>query len=74
MVYMNTTNKEAKEPVYKEDNTLIEYSSLYSMINEYNSLEQPFKQAYMTKLTEWYMREKDNLYLKKNKEVNNELI
>jgi hypothetical protein len=22
----------------------------------------------MTKLTEWYMREKDNLYLKKNKD------
>jgi hypothetical protein len=65
---MNTTNKESKEPVYKEDNTLIEYSSLYSMINEYNSLEQPFKELYMTKLTEWYMREKDNLYLKKNKD------
>ena len=65
---MNTTNKEAKEAVYKEDNTLIEYSSLYSMINEYNSLEQAYKEAYMIKLTEWYMREKDNLYLKKNKD------
>ena len=74
MVYMNTTNKEAKEPVYKEDNTIIEYSSLYSMINEYNSLEQPFKELYMTKLTEWYMREKDNLNLKKNKEANNKEI
>ena len=51
---MNTTNTENKEPVYKQDNKLIEYSSLYSMINEYNSLEQPFKQAYMSKLTEWY--------------------
>jgi hypothetical protein len=71
---MNTTNKEAKEPVYKEDNTIIEYSSLYSMINEYNSLEQPFKELYMTKLTEWYMREKDNLNLKKNKEANNKEI
>jgi len=70
MVYMNTTNKESKEPVYKEDNTLIEYSSLYSMINEYNLLEQAYKEAYMIKLTEWYMREKDNLYLKKNKELN----
>jgi len=65
---MNTTNKESKEPVYKEDNAQYEYSNLYSMINEYNSLEQPFKEAYMTKLTEWYMREKDNLYLKKNKD------
>jgi len=71
---MNTTNTENKEPVYKEDNKLIEYSSLYSMINEYNSLEQPFKQAYMSKLTEWYMRERDNLNLKKNKEANNQLI
>ena len=65
---MNTTNKEPKEAVYKEDNTLIKYSSLYSMINEYNSLEQAYKEAYMIKLTEWYMREKDNLYLKKNKD------
>ena len=71
---MNTTNTENKEPVYKQDNKLIEYSSLYSMINEYNSLEQPFKQAYMSKLTEWYMRERDNLNLKKNKEANNQLI
>jgi hypothetical protein len=71
---MNTTNKEAKESVYKEDNTLIKYSSLYTMINEYNSLEQPFKELYMTKLTEWYMREKDNLNLKKNKELNNKEI
>lgn len=71
---MNITNKENKEPVYKQDNKLIEYSSLYSMINEYNSLEQPFKQAYMSKLTEWYMRERDNLNLKKNKEVNNTWI
>ena len=68
---MNIINKESKEPVYKEDNAQYEYSSLYSMINEYNSLEQPFKELYMTKLTEWYMREKDNLYLKKNKEANN---
>jgi hypothetical protein len=68
MVYMNTTNKEAKEPVYKEDNAINEYSSLYSMINEYNSLEQAYKEAYMIKLTEWYMREKDNLNLKKNKD------
>lgn len=68
---MNTTNKESKESVYKEDNTLVEYSSLYSMINEYNSLEQAYKEAYMIKLTEWYMREKDNLNLKKNKELNN---
>lgn len=71
MVYMNTTNKESKESVYNEDNTLVEYSSLYSMINEYNSLEQAYKEAYMIKLTEWYMREKDNLNLKKNKELNN---
>lgn len=71
---MNTTNTENKEPAYKEDNKLIEYSSLYSMINEYNSLEQPFKQAYMSKLTEWYMRERDNLNLKKNKEANNTWI
>jgi hypothetical protein len=68
---MNTINKETKEDVYKEDNTLVEYSSLYSMINEYNSLEQPFKQAYMNKLTEWYMRERDNLNLKRTKEANN---
>ena len=64
---MNTTNKEDKEPAYKEDNAHIEYSSLYTMINEYNSLEQPFKEAYMNKLTEWYMRERDNLNFKKNK-------
>jgi hypothetical protein len=38
------------------------------MINEYNSLEQASKEAYMIKLTEWYMREKDNLNLKKNKD------
>lgn len=71
---MNTINKETKEVVYKEDNTLVEYSSLYSMINEYNSLEQPFKQAYMNKLTEWYMRERDNLNLKRTKEANNKEI
>jgi hypothetical protein len=71
---MNTTNKEAKEPVYKEDNAINEYSSLYLMINEYNSLEQPFKQAYMNKLTEWYMRERDNLNLKRTKETNNKEI
>jgi hypothetical protein len=71
---MNTTNKEAKEPVYKEDNAIKEYSSLYLMINEYNSLEQPFKQAYMNKLTEWYMRERDNLNLKRTKETNNKEI
>lgn len=71
---MNTINKETKEDVYKEDNTLVEYSSLYSMINEYNSLEQPFKQAYMNKLTEWYMRERDNLNLKRTKEANNKEI
>jgi hypothetical protein len=44
------------------------------MINEYNSLEQPFKQAYMNKLTEWYMRERDNLNLKRTKETNNKEI
>jgi len=71
---MNIINKESKEPVYKEDNTTNEYSSLYSMINEYNSLEQASKEAYMNKLTEWYMREKDNLNLKKNKEANNKEI
>jgi hypothetical protein len=71
---MNTTNKEAKELVYKEDNAINEYSSLYLMINEYNSLEQPFKQAYMNKLTEWYMRERDNLNLKRTKETNNKEI
>jgi len=68
---MNIINKDSKQDVYKEDNTLIEYSSLYSMINEYNSLEQAYKELYMIKLTEWYMREKDNLNLKKNKELNN---
>jgi hypothetical protein len=68
---MNIINKESKEPVYKEDNAINEYSSLYSMINEYNSLEQASKEAYMNKLTEWYMRERDNLNLKKNKEANN---
>jgi hypothetical protein len=71
---MNTTNKEAKELVYKEDNAINEYSSLYLMINEYNSLEQPFKQAYMNKLTEWYMRERDNLNFKRTKETNNKEI
>ena len=71
---MNIINKESKEPVYKEDNTLIEYSSLYTMINEYNSLEQDSKEAYMNKLTEWYMREKDNLNLKRSKDSNNEKI
>jgi hypothetical protein len=71
---MNTTNKEAKELVYNEDNAINEYSSLYLMINEYNSLEQPFKQAYMNKLTEWYMRERDNLNLKRTKETNNKEI
>jgi hypothetical protein len=71
---MNTTNKEAKELVYNEDNAINEYSSLYLMINEYNSLEQPFKQAYMNKLTEWYMRERDNLNLKRTKESNNKEI
>jgi hypothetical protein len=44
------------------------------MINEYNSLEQHFKQAYMNKLTEWYMRERDNLNLKRTKETNNKEI
>lgn len=71
---MNTTNKENKELVYNEDNAINEYSSLYLMINEYNSLEQPFKQAYMNKLTEWYMRERDNLNLKRTKETNNKEI
>jgi len=71
---MNIINKDSKEDVYKEDNAINEYSSLYTMINEYNSLEQDSKEAYMNKLTEWYMREKDNLNLKRSKDSNNEKI
>jgi hypothetical protein len=66
---MNIINKDKEETIYKEDNTIVEYSNLYRMINEYNSLEQPFKEAYMNKLTEWYMRERDNLNLKRNKDT-----
>ena len=43
------------------------YKQFENMVAEYSILSYDEKVKYMNNLTEWYMREKDNLYLKKNK-------
>jgi hypothetical protein len=43
------------------------FNNLYSMMNEYNCLNNEDKSRYMNILTSWYMREKDLLNIKNNK-------
>jgi hypothetical protein len=59
----NNENEDNKEKI-----TFIKYG-LASMINEYNSLEDPLKRKeYLDAVTEWYIREKGNREYNLNKE------
>lgn len=46
-----------------QNNNVIIFPMLTSMMNEYNAFDINKKKAYMDILTTWYMREKDALKL-----------